>query len=68
MISDYNALYSVQLPLLIHGAHRANQYAQEVMQKFQEWSKNTKNHLIEHCDKAFNVKNKPFIWSTILNG
>ena len=36
VISAYNALYSVQLPLLIHGAHRANQYAQEVMQKFQE--------------------------------
>ena len=36
MISDHNALYSVQLPLLIHGTHRANQYAQGVMQKFQE--------------------------------
>ena len=33
MISDHNALYSVQLPLLIHGAHWANQYVQEVMQK-----------------------------------
>ena len=46
MISDHNALYSVQLPLLIHGAHRANQYAQEVMQKFQQWSKKYKKNLV----------------------